>query len=78
MVGFSQLENVDKAFANKLSNVVNGKGAFAKFKSLIRNSRYEDAWYKFKNDWYIDYVNTCIYNHNNPDNNSLYDDEDYD
>lgn len=43
MVGFSQLENVDKAFANKLSNVVNGKGAFAKFKSLIRNSRYEDA-----------------------------------
>jgi hypothetical protein len=46
----------DKFLRTGLITALNNRKPFRNFKALIDNSNYRQAWFAFKDKWYIDYV----------------------
>lgn len=56
MESFAENEVGDKRLRARLITALSNRKPFRHFKAIIDNSHYREAWFKFKDEWYIEHV----------------------
>lgn len=64
MQSFAENELADKALRAKLITTLNDRKPFRQFKVVIDNSSYRQAWFDFKEQWYIGHVKNMLDQYN--------------
>ncbi|MEP7318628.1 MAG: UPF0158 family protein [Panacibacter sp.] len=75
MESFAENEVDDKILRAKLITALANKKPFRHFKFVIDNSNYRQAWFAFKNQWYIEHVVKELEWYNSKDEEVEEDDE---
>ena len=55
----------DKFLRTRLITALNDRKPFRNFKAIIDNSNYRQAWFAFKDKWYIEHVKDELERYNN-------------
>lgn len=64
MESFAETQVGDRIFRANLITALANKKPFAHFNAIIHNSNYRQAWFDFKNQWYIDYIREEVERYN--------------
>ncbi|MEP6845062.1 MAG: UPF0158 family protein [Panacibacter sp.] len=72
---FAENEVDDKVLRTKLITALANKKPFRHFKLIVDNSNYREAWFAFKNQWYIEYVEEELERYNSKNEEVEEDDE---
>lgn len=75
MEAFAENEVDDKILRANLIIALANKKPFSHFKLIIDNSNYREAWFAFKNQWYIEYVERELEGYNSKDEKDQEEDE---
>jgi hypothetical protein len=67
MQSFTENEVIDKRLQARLINALSNRKPFRHFKDIIDYSDYRQAWFAFRTQWYMEYVQNELDRYNEKD-----------